>query len=199
MKRLVYLVSTISFLTGCSTGPKWYYQGQPATSEQVSQIEKACGGDAKLEEYIKTHQKESSPSKKQMKEIFQLIKEAKTCMFVRGLSTDKDAQFDINTYLAQIAERYNKHLPSIVDTNSIANEVRSSDRKLTYTYTLFDEETKQLNQKKIKKIKPTITKALCSSPNIELFKFHQVQFEYIYKNKEGDKIASLLIPTSECQ
>ena len=101
--------------------------------------------------------------------------------------------------LADIAEEGNSHLPMMVDAQTRLDSMVASSDTFEYAYTLVGHSADQVNREAFEAaIRPYLTTSLCSSEDNELFRANDLNVVYTYYASDGDRVASIAIPTSVC-
>lgn len=101
--------------------------------------------------------------------------------------------------LTKQADKMNRNLPMMVDSETQLINVYGSNNTFYYNFKLVNIKAKEVDTGHFKKaMRNQVLKNYCTNPDMETFKNNGVVLQYNYKGKENNYISKITVHAEEC-
>jgi hypothetical protein len=100
--------------------------------------------------------------------------------------------------MQKVAKESSEGLPKMIDSETRIDSIEGIENGLEYKYTLVNQTRADLRTNDIsltERLKPNIIKSICSSPDMSIYVRNGAILKYIYNDKNGFLIESIIVDT----
>lgn len=113
---------------------------------------------------------------------------------------EKNKEGVLDGALMRTADKLNKNLPIMVDSETRLDSTVGINRQFRYNYTLVNYAAEELDPAAIKNgMQPKLINNFCSNDDMKFFVENKVPLTYAYFGKNGKQITIITISADQCK